>query len=185
MPQNASVDKILSDAKNELNKANTMSKSLPTTPAPKAAAVAPAATKPAAPKPTLKNELDAKGEMVSQAKKALEGTGVPKMHRGGTVKADGIYQLQKGEHVLTAPEAQMAHKHALMAAGIGSMARAYKAGDSQSAAPAKAAAKSASTKGQPVKMDRAHKKPEKKETGDIKVRPEKHQAAQVKQQMER
>lgn len=185
MPQNPVADKIMSDAKAELSKASTMSASLP-----KAAAPAPKPSAPVKAKaPTLSDELSAKGQMVGEAKKALAVT-PPKMHRGGAVKQDGVYQLKKGEHVLTEEEAMHAHKHALMASGLGSMARsvaqAYKAGDSQSAAPAKSAGKTSMTKGQPVKIDMKHKAPaDKKSTKAVVVRPEKNQAAQVKQQMER
>lgn len=70
------------------------------------------------------------------------------MHRGGPVKEDGMYKLKKGEHVLTAEEAEHAHKHALMFSGIKSMARSYKAGESQEAETAKPVTKSASTKGE-------------------------------------
>lgn len=45
-------------------------------------------------------------------------------HKGGTVKADGTYRLKAGEHVLTAPEAEKARKHAIMASGIKSLAKA-------------------------------------------------------------
>lgn len=166
MPQNQSVDQILAGAKAELGKANAMSASMPKVSAPTTPTPSPA-PKPA-PKPSLKNELDAKGQMVNQAKKALEGTGVvPKMHRGGPVKADGVYQLKKGEHVLTAPEAHQARKHALAMSGMASLARGM-------AQPM--------TSGEPVA---AMKKPvpAKKNTQDIRVRPEKKQAAQVKPQV--
>lgn len=162
MPQNQSVDQILAGAKAELGKANAMSATLPkaATPAPK-----PVAPKPIAPKASLKNELDAKGQMVGQAKKALEGTGVvPKMHRGGPVMADGVYQLQKGEHVLTAPEAARAKKHALMHAGMRSLANM---GIKQS---------KEATSGEPSKMD----KPAAGHTVSVRhisVRPEMNQGA--------
>lgn len=48
----------------------------------------------------------------------------PNFHKGGTVKKDGQYQLKAGEHVLTAPEAEKAKKHAIMASGIKSLANA-------------------------------------------------------------
>ena len=47
----------------------------------------------------------------------------PKMHKGGPVPADGTYDLKKGEHVLTEAEAKKARKHALMAAGMKSLAK--------------------------------------------------------------
>jgi hypothetical protein len=48
----------------------------------------------------------------------------PSFHKGGTVKKDGTYRLQAGEHVLTEPEAEKAKKHAIMASGIKSLANA-------------------------------------------------------------
>ncbi len=48
----------------------------------------------------------------------------PSFHKGGTVKKDGTYRLKAGEHVLTAPEAEKAKKHAIMASGIKSLAKA-------------------------------------------------------------
>jgi len=48
----------------------------------------------------------------------------PSFHKGGTVKKDGTYRLQAGEHVLTAPEADKARNHAIMASGIKSLAKA-------------------------------------------------------------
>ncbi len=48
----------------------------------------------------------------------------PKMHKGGPIKADGIYRLKAGEHVLTADEATKARKHALMITGMHSLAKA-------------------------------------------------------------
>jgi hypothetical protein len=50
----------------------------------------------------------------------------PKMHSGGSVKADGDYNLKAGEHVLTEPEAKLARKHALMFSGMKSLAHASK-----------------------------------------------------------
>jgi hypothetical protein len=51
---------------------------------------------------------------------------VPMMHKGGTVKADGVYGLKAGEHVLTASEAAVARKHALMFSGLKSLAKSEK-----------------------------------------------------------
>ena len=48
----------------------------------------------------------------------------PKMHNGGPVPADGVYQMKKGEHVLTEAEAKKARKYALMGAGMKSLAKA-------------------------------------------------------------
>lgn len=47
---------------------------------------------------------------------------IGKMHSGGTVKKDGAYSLKAGEHVLTAPEADKARNHALIASGMKSLA---------------------------------------------------------------
>jgi hypothetical protein len=47
-------------------------------------------------------------------------------HKGGTIPADGTYQLQAGEHVLTAAEAETARKHALMVSGLKSLAKPAK-----------------------------------------------------------
>ena len=107
----------LSDAKAALAHANA---AFP--PAPKAASVP---AKPAAPKPAplsgLAAELNEKGKMMKNAKLALSDA--PKMHKGGPVKADGVYTLKAGEHVLTAPEAAKARTHALMASGMKSLAK--------------------------------------------------------------
>ncbi len=146
MPQNDAVSKILSSAKSELGKANTMAASLPK--APSAPAPKPA-VKPAAPAPSIGRELDAKNANVKQYMDSL-----PKMHDGGPVVADGPYQLKAGEHVLTEPQAKMARKHALMSIGM------------------KRLSKPAQTAGEPTKVDAEHKKPEKKVATGIKVRPE-------------
>lgn len=76
------------------------------------------------PKPSSMGE-EAKGaaDMVQKAKTALNVSNAPKMHKGGPVKKDGIYSLQAGEHVLTADEAQMARKHAIMASGMKSLSK--------------------------------------------------------------
>jgi len=83
----------------------------------------------AAPKPTvapapavnLGTELAAKKTMIDKA-----AVTTPKMHSGGSVKADGDYNLKAGEHVLTEPEAKLARKHALMFSGMKSLAHASK-----------------------------------------------------------
>src|ERR1035437_4518133 len=46
-----------------------------------------------------------------------------KMHSGGPVKADGLYQLKAGEHVLTAKEAAKARTHAILASGLKSLSK--------------------------------------------------------------
>ena len=48
---------------------------------------------------------------------------ISKLHNGGPVKADGAYDLQAGEHVLTASEAGKARQHALMTSGMKSLAK--------------------------------------------------------------
>ena len=108
----------LSDAKAALANAN---KAFPSSPIQSvgASAAAPApkvADKPVA--PSLGQELATKKTMVDKARSAL-----PKMHKGGTVTADGGYDLKAGEHVLTAPEAAKARQHALMASGMKSLAK--------------------------------------------------------------
>lgn len=103
----------ISDAKAALAQAN---KSFPSSNQSSGAAPAPkVAAKPVT--PNLGQELAAKKTMVDKARQAL-----PKMHKGGTVKVDGDYNLKAGEHVLTAPEAAKARNHALMASGMKSLA---------------------------------------------------------------
>lgn len=67
--------------------------------------------------PSIGQELAVKKTMVDKARSAL-----PKMHKGGTVKVAGDYNLKAGEHVLTASEAAKARNHALMASGMKSLA---------------------------------------------------------------
>ena len=45
-------------------------------------------------------------------------------HKGGEIPVDGSYNLKAGEHVLTAAEAAKARKHALLASGLKSLAKA-------------------------------------------------------------
>lgn len=104
----------LSDAKAALAKSYT---DFPAVPAKAASAPTPAAA--AKPKtPSLGDELSAKKVMVDKARQALAS-----MHKGGTITADGDYNLRAGEHVLTAPEAAKARKHALLASGMKSLAK--------------------------------------------------------------
>jgi hypothetical protein len=106
----------LSDAKAALANAN---KTFPSSSIKSAGAATPAPTIPAKTvAPSLGAELAAKKTMVDKARSVL-----PKMHNGGTVKADGDYNLKAGEHVLTAPEAAKARQHALMASGMKSLAK--------------------------------------------------------------
>jgi hypothetical protein len=44
-------------------------------------------------------------------------------HNGGPIPKDGLVSLKAGEHVLTEAEAKQARKHALMAAGMKSLAK--------------------------------------------------------------
>ena len=91
-------------------------------------------------------------------------TVVTSMHEGGPVMTDGVYRLKKGEHVLTAPEAARAKKHALMHAGMRSLASMGKK------------QMKGATSGEPTKMD----KPMTGHTVSvrhIKVRPEMNQGA--------
>lgn len=103
---------ILSDAKATLAHASS---AFPSSMAPKA----PTIKAPVPKEPGLGVELAEKAKMVRNANMAL--TDAPKMHKGGTVKADGNYNLKAGEHVLTAPEAAKARNHALMANGMKSL----------------------------------------------------------------
>lgn len=162
MPQNSVTD-ALKSATSTLNQAN---KAFPS-PKPAAAPVPKPAAAPA-PKPAagVGAELKAKSDNVAQY------TSAPKMHNGGPVLRDGVYQLKKGEHVLTEPEARKAKKHALMAAGMESLSKVVPVPPQRKTAPAS---------GVPSKQDASLKKPEKKITSGIKVRPEKNQAAQIKQ----
>lgn len=63
-------------------------------------------------------ELGAKARNISDY-----AASAPKMHKGGPVKANGIYSLLAGEHVLPRHEVAKAKRHALMAAGMKSLAR--------------------------------------------------------------
>lgn len=107
-------------------------------------------------------ELKAKSDNVDQYAQSM-----PKMHNGGPVVGDGPRWLKDGEHVLTGPEAKIVRKHAMMAVGLKSLAKTPDgAGTPKS------------------KMDKSGNA-SKKMTSGITVRPEKKQAAQVKQQMDR
>lgn len=86
----------------------------------KPATTAPAKAAPKAAAPSMADELKAKGDMVGKARQAMAA---PKMHSGGPVSTDGIYQLKAGEHVLTASEAKIAKKHAMMMTGLKSLAK--------------------------------------------------------------
>ena len=116
------IDQMLTAAKGTLAKANS---SFPSSMAPKAPIATPVKSKPVAsksysigePEPGIAKELSEKAKTVSQVANA------PKMHKGGPVKADGIYNLRAGEHVLTEPEARLARRHAIMAAGLKSLAK--------------------------------------------------------------
>jgi hypothetical protein len=116
-------------------------------------AAAPAAPNAPAKAPTLGDELKAKKTMVDKARSAL-----PKMHEGGPVPEDGGYELKAGEHVLTAAQAKMVRKHALMSVGMHSLAKpAMPTIPNQAQASPKTAKKSSSgvtvrpAKNQPVK----------------------------------
>lgn len=58
---------------------------------------------PAAKPAGLDAELKAKSDNVNQY------SGAPKMHTGGPIKADGVYSLKQGEHVLSPKEAEQLH----------------------------------------------------------------------------
>jgi hypothetical protein len=110
-------------------------------PAPKPAAAAP---KPA---PSLGEDVAAGLKWNTDQAKAVMA---PKMHRGGPVKKDGIYDLKKGEHVLTAEEATKARKHALMASGMKSLSMG---GVVSAAKPKNMAGKLSTDKTQGVQVD--------------------------------
>lgn len=120
---NDPISAALADAKGTLAKANTKfpSAMAPRNPVPKtAASAAPKASMSTGePEKGIKGELADKAANVDSYVKAF-----PKMHNGGPVVADGAYQLKAGEHVLTETEAKKAKKHALMASGIKSLAKA-------------------------------------------------------------
>jgi hypothetical protein len=117
----SSIDAKLSAAKKTLAHANAFSAKMPKMAAPAPAAAAP---KPPAPKPPSNPEGDIGAELAAKARNVSSYTDAPKMHNGGPVVTDGVYQLKRGEHVLTEAEAKQARKHALAAAGMKSLARA-------------------------------------------------------------
>lgn len=130
MPQsNDPVAKALAGAKATLAHANAAFPSSGASAITSKPAAAPAPKKSSSisigePEKGTANELKSKVDMVGKAKTAL-GDAI-KMHKGGPVKKSGTYQLQAGEHVLTAPEAKTARKHALMMSGMKSLAKAAK-----------------------------------------------------------
>jgi len=106
---------------------------------------------------TRQQNIQAVSDVAKSAGMSGVGT-IGTLHNGGPVTRDGAYNLKKGEHVLTEPEAKQARKHALMASGIKSLAKT---------AP--------KTAGEPA----AKKSGSKKTTTGITVRPEKKQAAKI------
>lgn len=149
------VSNALASAKATLAHSNT---SFPT----RASSAAPAAAKPAAsaaskPAPSIGQELAVKKQMVDKAQSAL-----PKMHEGGKVHADGAYELKAGEHVLTAQQAKVVRKHALMAVGMNSLTKPAATTDLNTT---------------PSKVDKTSgkvdKQPAKKSTSGVTVRPSK------------
>jgi hypothetical protein len=150
---NDPVSDALASAKGALAHANA---AFP--PAAKPAAKPAAAPAAPAKAPSLSDELKAKKTMVDKARTAL-----PQMHEGGPVAADGGYELKAGEHVLTAAQAKMVRKHALMAVGMHSLAKPAMA---NSAVP-----KSAPNQAQ------SSPKEAKKSTSGVTVRPAKTQPA--------
>ena len=141
MPQNSdSVSKILASARAASAHADETSALHVTHPTPMpeelkkpAASAAKAAASGAA-----KSSPTSIGKALESMPSGGETTS-PKMHDGGPVLTDGDYNLKAGEHVLTAPQAKMVRKHALMVVGM-------KRGMSTPA-----------TAGEPTKMDAAHK----------------------------
>ena len=125
------------------------------------------APKPADPKKLAVPAHPSQPSPLSSSPAKVNANGVSMMHDGGPVETDGVYALKAGEHVLTAPQARMARHHALMSVGM------KRGGIAKPGA-------GAPTAGTPAKVDAAHKKPEKKMTSDIAVRPEKNQSAKIK-----
>ena len=156
-----SAQAIVAGAKKELAKANTK---FPSSMAPKSAApAAKPAAKPASSISIGEPEKGVKSDLASKAENVKAYTdSLPKMHDGGPVKKDGAYQLQAGEHVLTAVEARIARRHAIAASGMKSLAKW---------APKK-------TSGEPAKSNAG----EKKNTSSITVRPEKNQDKKIPDQ---
>lgn len=74
--------------------------------------------------------LSKAGKAADQGSKKPYADDATSYHTGGTIPADGVYKLQAGEHVLTAPEAEKAKKHALMVSGMKSLAKPVKAAKS-------------------------------------------------------
>ena len=99
-------------------------------------------------------ELGVKAQNVSDY-----AASAPKMHKGGRIPADGIYSMKAGEHVLTAKEAVLAKKHALMAVGMKSLAKTQGAEEVD---------EQPTTSGEPAKPSMGSKK----STSGITVRPE-------------
>lgn len=156
-----SAQAIVAGAKSALSTAN---KKFPSSMAPKSTApAAKPAAKPASSISVGEPEKGIKGELASKADNVnAYAASLPKMHDGGPVKKDGAYQLQAGEHVLTAVEARIARRHAIAASGMKSLAKW---------APKK-------TSGEPAKS----KTGEKKNTSNITVRPEKNQDKKIPDQ---
>ena len=156
MPQNDIAAK-LAGAKDFLARSNKKFPGLaakpPAAPAKPAPAAAPASSRAI----TRQQNVQAVSDTLKSAGMTGAGT-IGTLHNGGPVTKDGAYNLKKGEHVLTEPEAKMARKHALMASGMKSLTKA---------AP--------KTAGEPV----AKKSGSKKTTTSITVRPEKNQAAKI------
>jgi hypothetical protein len=114
MPQNNINDKV-NAAKSALQKANSKFTSAPkSTPAP--VVKSPVSVKtPALGDPTIGPSLKAKNDNINTY---INNT--PKMHKGGEVPENGIYNMKKGEHVLTAKQ-----KNAMMA-GMSALAKPAK-----------------------------------------------------------
>jgi hypothetical protein len=98
------ISKKLSAAKSALAKANAFTKSVegktPGMYAPKPAPVM--APKVATPKMPANPQGDVGKELADKARNVAQyGDNVPKMHKGGVVKEDGVVELKKGETVRT------------------------------------------------------------------------------------
>jgi hypothetical protein len=143
----SSVNDKIANAKAALARANSRFPGMghAAASAPKPAAAAP---KPA---PSLGEDVAAGLKWNTDQAKAVMTPAAPKMHRGGPVKKDGIYDLKRGEHVLTAEEATKARKHALMASGMKSLSMG---GVVSAAKPKNMAGRMSTDKTQGVQVDK-------------------------------
>lgn len=120
MPQD--IASKLAGAKSTLAHAQ---KAFPSSMAPKPASSAP--VKVAAPAAPANPQGNVGKELADKAANVKQYGDAPKMHKGGPINKDGVYQLKAGEHVLAPGEADIARKHALMSVGMKSLMKPGKA----------------------------------------------------------